>query len=53
VVGDAEDAARLRRSLDAYVRDGRGHNRGVTAEVGRSIVEGMLHYGAGADAEAI
>ena len=50
---DPEDAARLRRSLDAYVRDGRGHNRKVTAEVGRPIVEGLLHYGAGADAEAI
>ena len=24
---DPDDAARLRRSLDAYVRDGRGHNR--------------------------
>ena len=50
---DPDDAARLRRSLDAYQRDGRGHNRTVTAEVGRSIVEGMLHYGAGEDAEAI
>ncbi len=50
---DREDATRLRRSLDAYERDGRGHNRKVTSEVGRRLVEGMLHYGAGSDARAI
>ena len=50
---DPDDATRLRRSLDAYARHGRGHNWTVTAEVGRRLVEGMLHYGAGADAEAI
>ena len=50
---DPEDAARLRRSLDAYERNVRGHNRKVTAEVGRRLIEGMLHYGAGADAQAI
>ncbi len=50
---DPDDAARLRSSLDAYERDGRGHNRTVTFEVGRRLVEGVLHYGAGRDAEAI
>ena len=50
---DPDDAKRLRRSLDAYERDGRGHNRKVTAEVGRRLIEGMLHYGAGSDAQAI
>jgi hypothetical protein len=50
---DPDDARRLRRSLDAYEREGRGHNRKVTAEVGRRLVEGVLHYGAGADREAI
>ncbi len=50
---DPDDAARLRRSLDAYVRDGRGHNRAVTAEVGLPLVEGMLRYGESRDAEAI
>ncbi len=50
---DPDDATRLRHSLDAYERNGRGHNRKVTAEVGRRLVEGMLHYGAGADPQAI
>jgi tetratricopeptide (TPR) repeat protein len=50
---DPDDATRLRRLLDAYVRDRRGHNRAVTAEVGRRLVEGMLHYGACDDAKAI
>ncbi len=50
---DCDDAARLRRSLDDYERRGRGYNRKVTAEVGRPLVEGMLLYGAGRNAEAI
>ncbi|MGO9419042.1 tetratricopeptide repeat protein [Roseiarcus sp.] len=50
---DPDDAGRLRRSLDAYQRDGRGHNRAVTAEVGRRLIEGVLCYGAGADAQAV
>ncbi|RBP17317.1 hypothetical protein DFR50_103204 [Roseiarcus fermentans] len=50
---DPEDATRLRRSLDDYVGAGRGHNHTVTAEVGRRLVEGMLRYGEGRDAEAI
>ena len=50
---DPDDAARLRRSLDAYQRTGRGHNRTVTACVGRPLVEGVLLYGAGDDAAAI
>jgi tetratricopeptide (TPR) repeat protein len=50
---DPDDAKRLRRSLDAYARDGRGHNQKVTAEVGRRLIEGVLHFGAGADREAI
>jgi hypothetical protein len=50
---DPDDAPRLVRSLTAYERAARGHNRTVTAEVGRRLVEGMLHYGAGRDAEAI
>ena len=50
---DPEDVKQLRRSLDAYEREGHGHNRRVTAEVGRRLVEGVLHYGAGADREAI
>jgi tetratricopeptide (TPR) repeat protein len=50
---DPDDAKQLRRSLNAYERDGRGHNRKVTAEVGRRLIEGVLHYGAGEYREAI
>ncbi len=50
---DAGDVSRLRRSLDDYQRFGAGDNRDVTAEVGRSLVEGMLAFGAGDYAGAI
>jgi hypothetical protein len=50
---DPDDAGRLRRSLDTYERDGRGHNHKVTVEVGRRLIEGMLQYGAGEDSQAI
>ena len=50
---DSGDAERLRRSLADYERDGRGHNRTVTAEVGWRLVEGVLLYGEGRDAEAV
>lgn len=50
---DPDDAQRLRASVAAYVRDGNGHNRTVTAEVGLPIVEGVLAFGAGRYADAI
>jgi hypothetical protein len=50
---DPDDAARFLRSLDRYIRDGRGHNRKVTAEVGRPLIVGMLAFAAGQYAEAI
>jgi tetratricopeptide (TPR) repeat protein len=44
---DPTDAERLRASLDAYVRQGRGDNRDTTAEVGLPIIDGVLKFGAG------
>jgi len=41
-----DHAHRLRASLEAYVREGRGDNRDTTAEIGRPLVEGMLKFGA-------
>jgi len=43
---DPDHAHRLRASLEAYVREGRGDNRDTTAEIGRPLVEGMLKFGA-------
>ena len=42
-----EDLGQFRRSLDAYERHGSGHNRLVTAEVGRRFIDGALAYAAG------
>ncbi len=50
---DPADAERLRRSLDDYQRHGRGHNRNVTAEVGRRLIDGMLAFADGAYARAV
>jgi len=44
---DAGDAERFCRWLDAYEREGAGHNRQVMAEVGRRLIEGMLAFAAG------
>jgi hypothetical protein len=41
---DSGDAARLRASLADYERNGRGHNRKVTVEVGRPLIDGMLAF---------
>ncbi len=42
-----DDLGRFLRSLDAYERHGSGHNRLVTAEVGRRFIDGCLAYAAG------
>jgi tetratricopeptide (TPR) repeat protein len=42
-----EDLGRFRRSLDAYERQGLGHNRLVTAEVGRRFIDGAIAYAEG------
>lgn len=44
---------RLRRSIDRYMRDGRGDNRDVTAEVGRRLIDGVLAFAAGEYARAV
>ncbi len=50
---DADDVARLRRSLDDYQRFGVGDNRQVTVEVGRSLIDGALSFAQGDYAGAI
>ncbi len=50
---DPGDVGRLRRSLDDYERSGHGHNRRVTAEVGRPLIEGMIAFARGDDGRAI
>jgi len=47
------DVTRLRGSLDDYLRKAHGHNPKVTAEVGRSLIEGVLAFGAGDYASAV
>ena len=42
-----DDLGRFRRSLDAYERQGSGHNRLVTAEVGRRFIDGAIAYAEG------
>ncbi len=44
---EPDDLVRFRRSLDAYERHGAGHNRLVTAEVGRRFIDGVIAYAAG------
>ncbi len=44
---DPDDLVRFRRSLDAYERQGSGHNRLVTAEVGRRFIDGVIAYAEG------
>jgi tetratricopeptide (TPR) repeat protein len=44
---DPGDAERLRRSLDDFDRHGVGHNRQVTAEVGRALIDGALAFAGG------
>jgi len=51
--GDAENVARLRRSLDEYVRFGVGDNKEITAAVGRSLIDGALAFAAGDYAAAV
>jgi tetratricopeptide (TPR) repeat protein len=50
---DPNDAARFRRSVEAYARQGRGHNARVTAAVGLPLIEGMTAYASGDDARAV
>ena len=50
---DPDDGRRLLRSLDDFAHRGRGHNRQVTVEVGRPLIEGVLAFGAGDYARAI
>ncbi len=42
--GDGAGVARLRQSLDAYVRSAKGDNRDITAAVGRQIIDGILAF---------
>jgi len=42
-----DDAARLRASLDAYLRDGVGDNVETTAAVGRRLIDGVLAFARG------
>ncbi len=49
---DPDDVERLRRSLTNYERHGRGHNRQVTAEVGRRLIDGVLAFADGQYAKA-
>ncbi|MBV8439803.1 MAG: tetratricopeptide repeat protein [Hyphomicrobiales bacterium] len=42
---DPGDVERLRRSLDEFGCHGVGHNRRVTAEVGRALIDGALAFG--------
>jgi tetratricopeptide (TPR) repeat protein len=41
---DPGDVERLRRSLDDFGGHGVGHNRRVTAEVGRALIDGALAF---------
>ncbi len=43
----AADVGRLRRSLTDYERRARGHNRNVTAEVGRRLIDEVLAFADG------
>ncbi|QYA17026.1 tetratricopeptide repeat protein [Rhizobium sp. AB2/73] len=44
---DADDATRLRASLDRYDREGTGDNHRITRSIGREIIEAMLAFGEG------
>ena len=50
---DASDAARFHRSAETFAREGRGHNRRVTAEVGLPLFQGMLAFARGDYAAAV
>ena len=50
---NAEGVQRLRRSLDAYARDGIGDNRDITVDVGRRLVDGALAFAEGDYARSI
>jgi tetratricopeptide (TPR) repeat protein len=51
--GDSSGVARLRISLDSYVQSETGDNRQITAEVGRSLVEGILAFAEGSYSSAV
>jgi tetratricopeptide (TPR) repeat protein len=50
---DRDHVARLRQSLDDYVRTGSGDNRRVTSEIGRRLVDGVLAFAAGDHGRAV
>ncbi len=50
---DPDDVKRVRGSLNDYERHGRGHNRQITAEVGRWLIDGVLAFAEGAHAKAV
>lgn len=52
-VGNQLGIEHLRRSLDHYVRDGRGDNRNITADVGRRLIDGVLAFAEGTYARAV
>jgi tetratricopeptide (TPR) repeat protein len=51
--GNQSDVERLCRSLDHYVREGRGDNRNITADVGGRLIDGVLAFAEGAYARAV
>jgi tetratricopeptide (TPR) repeat protein len=50
---DADDSARLRRSLDDYARFGSGDNHEINAAVGRRLIDGAIAFAGGDYAAAI
>ncbi len=51
--GDAGGIERLKSSLEAYVRNGRGDNREITADVGRHLVDAVIAFAGGDYAETV
>ena len=50
---DGAGLARLLASLDAYIIDGKGDNRDISADVGRRLVHGVVAFSRGAYARAV
>lgn len=52
-VPDGQGLARLLASLDAYILDGEGDNREISADVGRRLVHGIAAFSRGDYARAV
>ncbi len=50
---DGAGLARLLASLDAYILDGQGDNRDISADVGRRLVHGIVAFSGGDYARAV